>query len=59
MVSLMSPPKTKEPKRKITSLLPTIKEDFPKKKLKNLLKKLKNIKMKMTQSERKLMPKTP
>jgi len=34
-----------------------IKEDFPKKKLKDLLKKLKNSKMKMKQSKRKLKPK--
>jgi len=59
MVFLMLLLKIKEPKRKIILLLPKTKEDFPKKKLKNLLKMLKNIKMKMMLLEKKLMPKTP
>jgi len=41
-------------KKNNKSPLPTIKEDFLKKKLKNSLKKLKNIKIKMMPSERKL-----
>jgi len=40
--------------KKIISPLQTIKEDFQKKKLKDLLKKPKNIKMKMKLSERRL-----
>jgi hypothetical protein len=40
------------------SPLLTIKEDYPKKILKNLLKKLNNSKLKMTSLEKKSMPKT-
>lgn len=45
------------PKKRTTLPSLTIKEDFQKKKLKDLLKKPKNIKMKMKPSERKLKPK--
>jgi len=59
MVSLMLPLKIKELKRKIILLLKMIKVDFLKKILKDLSKKLKNIKMKMMLLEKKLMLKTP
>jgi len=49
--------KINQPAKRTISQLLTIKEDFPKKKLKDLLKKLKNSKMKMKQSEKRLKPK--
>jgi len=59
MVSCKSVLKTKILKLLTKLQLVIIKEDFPKKKLKDLSKKLKNIKMKMMQLEKKLMPKIP
>jgi len=55
MVSLMLPLKIKELKRKTILPLKMIKVDFLKKILKDLLKKLKNIKMKMMPLEKKSM----
>jgi len=48
----------KEPQRMLKSQSPTIKVDYLNKKSKNLLKKLKDSKIKIKKSERELKPKT-